>query len=716
MLRAIFLPEFKRSLFQKLLVILPALALLFLLEHLVTALGLQDAVKRTFNGDPASIVNMLLWILMIVSTFLLGAGAFSRINERHIPFLHSLPISRVEVWVGITTAHFLAALLALPLVLVLRPSMWTDFSVAVVAGGNPYAASVALVSFAAGCCFVMLFRSLIASAAVGGLITFLSCLLIFPFAVTFNYRGYGPGDRVYGIPMDSFRRPDAAFWAIASIFLAVVYLGLSLRFFMKGEFNLTRRRLRSWAVLVASLLVFPLFLAAGIDTGTLRYSVGEDAEFLVSPNGKYLAVIRRGIDQTLAAKVDLVDISTGKLVSTYRGVGSYREIIWSGTSKPVLNLHRLQSALERLAYALPPTDSVVRLSPGNKPAKTTFGFSEIEDLGVDNKERLWVITTTRGRQHRLFSVSEDGVATEAVSTPGRDDPAIVRTATMTFFTVSSQANGLERAWSLEPTVQEIPYAPGEKSRANGKYLLDDGWYSERTVVAALNERFSMADEIAKRGKDTYAHYLGRSEVNNWDEYWSFPFKVMPSKWVFALVGNRVTGGNQVMAFRAASRQWQTIGEALPFEGRLAANIRAGLVLQEIGLFRNLGEVHTDPEQGFVTYFEDRGGDRVTNLYDATLNRSFELFSQSKSASESARCFQIHRHDLRLEGTMIRCGGRSFVYRQGRGVSRVPIYPGTPVYFGNDGSSIWRNWNRSESRPYVTFVSADRAERQLWPVR
>ena len=166
MLKAIFLPEFKRSLIMKVLIAMGVLAVLSIGEYMVGAFGFQKTTITALGGTPDLIVNSMLWVLIILSGFFSGAGAFLKINERHIPFVHSLPMSRRTVWEAIAGAHTLTSLLVIPLVLVARPSLWRELTSGSLAGSTIYGIGAYVALFAAGFCFVMLCRSQIGRAHV----------------------------------------------------------------------------------------------------------------------------------------------------------------------------------------------------------------------------------------------------------------------------------------------------------------------------------------------------------------------------------------------------------------------------------------------------------------------------------------------------------------------------------------------------------------------
>jgi hypothetical protein len=697
MLRALFLPEFKRSLLQKLVVVVPILLGLAVLEYVIGTLGLSTTIEKTFNGDLAAVINMLLAVLIVISTFMLGAGTFSRINERHIPFTHALPLSRLEVWVSLAGAHAITTVLMVPTILILRPSMvrWmaTDLSRIEL----PTLVGIGIVLFAAGSCFVMLFRSLVPTLVVGSIVVAISCTLIVPFAASWNAKADAP--RIYGIPVTS--RIDPAFWVVACLLLATIYFGLSLRFFSRGEFNLSRRKLKNWSVLIAALVVFPVVLAAGVDVGALRFSELGPTDYAVSPTGQYLAVLKHRAGQRQRSEITIIETSTGKVVNTYSSRGLYGDVFWSGTAKPVANILYVPSALARLAYVLPPSDTLLRISPdGSKPSKASFGFAQIGQVVTDYKNRIW-LTAASGSKAKLFSVSDEGVVHEEVSTPLRDDIRIQRTGKKMLFLASSQANGLERGWELVEHAKEIPYSPKAKSHAEGKFLFTDGWYSEKEGIEELERRFGLAKELVRRGPNAKGQYYASRD------YFS-QILVMSTDHVFALVTDKTTNKREILMSSPKTGGWRTLGDA-----RLISSFEAAQKTYDPMSFFFPG-VTANVELGFATYMKQDGASHVAYLYDVALDRLFEL-GRDPQIVESSQCLQIDDQNYPgLDAILVRCRQNFFAYRPGRDLRSITI-KNYPLFASEDGTRI-ETKGRKGVGPVISQIAPDGTETQLWPMR
>src|SRR5581483_4619733 len=98
MTRTIFLQEFKRALFQAAMVLFPIFVALSIAERLILSrVSIRESMAQTFSGTPDAVVDALISVLILISGFAFGLGTFLRLADRHITFVHSLPITRVQV-------------------------------------------------------------------------------------------------------------------------------------------------------------------------------------------------------------------------------------------------------------------------------------------------------------------------------------------------------------------------------------------------------------------------------------------------------------------------------------------------------------------------------------------------------------------------------------------------------------------------------------------
>lgn len=684
MLRAIFLPELQRSLIQRLAIVIPVLIGLLLLDWLTA--GAQDTVRRTFSGTPDTVIDTLLWLLIVLSAFVAGIGAFARINERHIPFVHSLPMPRLELWAAIAGAHFITTALMVPLLIILRPSLWRQLTGGVLSGTLVFGIASYVVLFAAGCCFVMLFRNLAVSVTLGGLIAGVSLGVTALFASTLDLNS-----RVYGIPF-SRNGPDESFFVLGCLVLAVLYLGLSLRFFIKGEFNLPKTKIRNWALVGAVLAVYPLMLSPMIRAGVLRNDGATYKTFSVSSDGKYLAVLENPLQRPLESRITIVDAESGSKTGAYSGYGLL-DVSWS-KSVPVLNVHVMQSPLQRLGFYLPPSDSIVRLSPeGKKLGQVGFGFGEIVGVHGDRRGRLLVSALSHG-QAKLVAVDDEGLTTELVSTPAKDGMTLDLWSSppTPLFLIHSNRNGLERGWSIEDGARETPYSQNDKGQAQGRFLFDDGWYSEPAAVKELARRFPIDGELQARGAAsvTASYALPRVLQGN--------LVVIPNDWAFAIITNKVSGKRELLGFSKHRGNWRIVRELPPLlpEFRIPENWPPLVFGYAVAGENMAAYVVRDPHREY--------------LYDARLDRTIELTGEGQ---REEFCGAGQRWP---SGLVIPCTHSVFVYTSGQELRRIPVedFPITnPYYMGGDGSLVYRarsNFNTLRRR------RPDGAVIQLWPVR
>lgn len=716
MTRTLFLNEFKRALFQTLTIAVSLVVICTILGHAANARPeFRTVVERMFIGTPDLIVDALLSLLMVLSGYISGAAAFSRINENHISFVHSLPIPRSRLWLTIMLANLGAVALTFPIMVLLRPSLWVRFS------GTRIPVLLVilyLLLFAAGCCFIMLFRNLLISAAAGGLV--LLCTL-FEVTLLTAVAGAGPASPdVWGIRISDFARDSVGFWVAGSFILVGLYFALSALFFQRGEFDLGRTRLRNWSLIAVLLVAYPMLLSAGIDSGLIsmwdrwalypRYGVSDVA---VSEDGKYLAVVERRENHPLFSRTTIVDIENGHRLGSYKSYGVITAV-WSKAS-PTLNLITVASPLRRLSYALPPSDSIVRLSPrGDKLGTVPLPAPRIASFEVGPDGRL-IFVVVSGHDAHVVTVDHDGFVKELLKTEMTDSVSVQATPTtnlVRFFKNASVAaeNLFVKGFQVDGEVQEIPWSALEKDKTHADYLFDHSWASSATVQTELQKKFPLPGETSS--------YLLNSPKRNlyWVLFGSLNGYPSPARLlnnhVFSVAADRESGQGRLFIFdRQAWRPFGDTSRILPNEWANLTKSRFQVIASP---YRRFAGISLNSEEGLAGYFIDRGSQRDANLYDAELDQSVHLM---EAPSETRLDFAGIDPVNGLEGhlvSMARDGSYmpslGFVYRRRREIKKVDLHPGELMYMDNDGNQIYRYQDQ------VLHYSTTGAKRRLWPLQ
>lgn len=244
MVRRLFFLEFRRAVTPFVLFALASwgvmsIAELWFVRRTKDVVGVHDVFSR------------VMLVLIIAIAFPAGARAFSKeFKDTHFLFLQSLPITRRRAWAVLVLANFSASLLSAALFFVLRPSLLQGDGDSGRAAGILWGTFLTyFLLFCAGCCFSPLFVRPIFSFLSGFLVT---ALVITESALIAGYLG---SDARYALnlPVLVGRDIDYLFLVVAWALVCMLYLLLSLRFYVLGEFNLLRTQIRNNLRLAASL-------------------------------------------------------------------------------------------------------------------------------------------------------------------------------------------------------------------------------------------------------------------------------------------------------------------------------------------------------------------------------------------------------------------------------------------------------------------------------
>ncbi len=375
MRRAIFLRELRVGFFQELAaggIVLGSFAVFRRLAS--SAVPMMSGPASDARED----LSALLAGLILLMGFSSGARAFrSETRRRQEFFLYVLPTSRQSLWLCLVGGRLAAALPIVALAFFASPFLSGEW----VQSGENWGSWAALVlilypfMFAAGCCFSLILRWDPAVYVAGFSVTlFILAQLFVIVRVEFKPSGF-----------------QIFLWFCSGclIFLALVLL--SLHFFRRGEVYLRKRQLANQLFLVVTLVAVLLLIGTVALSPILDKVVGPWTQHpialatppfwvastarLVSPGGRYLAVIEGLRLRPKIARISIIETATGRLLGerTWRGGIEWvtwaeeEEVLWvlsQGESLPLLWRKQASPSADWLRLA--PTCQELSRSPAGE--------------------------------------------------------------------------------------------------------------------------------------------------------------------------------------------------------------------------------------------------------------------------------------------------------------------------------------------------------------
>lgn len=310
---AIFLRELRVGLLQEIV------AASVVLVVLAAAGWLAVSVFDEPVSEMKEALSLFLIVLIALLAFSSGARASTaEARQRQEMFLYSLPVSRGALWLSMVGGRLaaslpMATLLFLAGFLLSGPQI--DLPLKAV-GLTLYA-----VLFAAGNCLALLFRRDPAAYLTG--------ILIVPFIVSQSlaFTNEGFSSEFLPEPLSN----------ISLGLLSAAFLWLSWFYFQRGEILIRARQLTNLILLGVTLALFLLFVGAVTQSPLLDRLAGPWAHGLepqdplqkwetstarlVSPGGRYLAVVEHLSARPGVSRVTIVETATGRRIGRYRWRG-----------------------------------------------------------------------------------------------------------------------------------------------------------------------------------------------------------------------------------------------------------------------------------------------------------------------------------------------------------------------------------------------------------
>ncbi len=725
MKRALFPLEFRR-IFIPTLIFLGSIRVTLLIGEQFRSVLRPDLPAASLAFDSVALV------LLVASGYFSGLAAFSQdFKQKYMFFLQALPLSKSALWWTLLLANLSAALLSLGVAL-----LWTEL------GAKPLLLGllIHLVLFCAGSGYALLFRNLSVIAAVGAFATLatlaVTVLLLISFVSDplFSRNELVPRSGMSGgqpawIPGLSELQPDLVYFLFCMLALLLLYVFLSYRFFVAGEFYILKVRLKNAGLLLACHLGIFVVLAVAQDFSTFvasdpmearcPWGAPFDACTAVSPRGDRLAVVERSRRHPQFARVSIVDVKTGKLSGRIRLRG-VREIGWSSTGESLIVDLADDAPLARCSYLLPPSDSLAWVSPdGREMSRTRFRFSRIliESFAAGN--RLLVVTKSGGRGYVLSIDPSTRKIAHLGSAPLDGQVEIQKTVDrhLVFF---HNTQAPPKAWMIASEGRELPFASSTK-REGDWYVLNGVVYpspqSARDQIAGLFPFTAVATQPAASAA------IGRLQLANAALLRGY---ILPSRSGYD--ANYFDDSGSVFFFRPvrqpkAAEDWS--GELWTWHRkrqswtRLAEGIPSPPKARRFFLYDFLSVA---PMEGLAAYCVSRGKSTECYLYDAKIGSALSLGSLpmgrtsvrltwvGDTASFLINLFQTSESAGPFDP---RSPYRVFRYVPGSGVV-VPLtaeFPSlfSPLHVDGAGNLIFR------TQEGLSWMSASGEQHQLWPI-
>jgi hypothetical protein len=707
--RKLFLLEFRRALTPFVLFVLASCGALYIAE-----LWFAHQTKKSLELH--GVINSLMFIIVIVIAFPAGARAFSKeFKDTHFLFLQSLPITRHRAWAVLVLANLAGSVLSVALFFVLRPSLLTQGI------GDPGKAPDILsetflayfLLFCAGCCFSPLFGRPIFSYLAGFLVTAAvvgESFLIAGYSSSFSL-GVWEDLEPFG------RNIDIIFLAVAWMLVCVVYLLLSLRFYVLGEFNLLRAQVRNNLRLAASLGILFVFLIVSVHAGFFAaldgwepawYWYGDEGR---PSNGKYIFVLEHRSIHPEFARIHILDLRTGAVLGHLERRGLIHSW-WSNENGGLEGLVRDNSPLYRVGYLLPGSDQLLSLSPEARELHSTrFTFSRIHALQPLAGGRTLLVVSS-GEFGKIESLDPSNGKLEELGGGYLDGSAgslPVKNGNLIWF---QNAEAPTRVWWVGSDTRELKWAPSPEPERNPACVIEGIVYkSESACVRAVAKLYPFLGEKAS--------FNQQGGVRGWyvRPRWGM-FYLDTTMKIYYIQQDPTSHQGRLFVLLGPQQSWRLVGEGIPLSPYGAQSISPGQVFFP----NNSNSLSVDSIKGLVAFYIEKGNKVTGFLYDDGLGKTIQL-GELEMPPEPQGIRITMTQFPGMESVVIlfqkyspqAYEGFTFKYAPQSGmITRLPTnrWPAQAslLHMDEDGNLAYSLWD-----PYrIISVSADQKQRQLWP--
>jgi hypothetical protein len=713
--RRLFFLEFRRAVTPFVLFALASWGALSIAE-----LWFAHHIKQPV--DIHTIIDGFMLSIVVVIAFPAGARAFSKeFKETHFLFLQSLPLTRQRAWAVLVLANLSASLLSVAVFFVLRPSLLQGL-------GDPEKARQIVgwtflaycLFFCAGCCFSPLFVRPIFSYLSGFLVT--TAVVIESLLIAF-YLG-SDARSALDLPVPLGNNIDDLFLVVAWALVCMVYLLLSLRFYVLGEFNLFRTQVRNNLRLASSLAILFLFLIACVNAGVFAafdtwevdwYGYGDEWG---PTNGKQVLVFERRTHHPQFARIHILDLRTGALVGSFehRGLAFAG---WSSGNDGLAVLVREDSPLYRVGYLLPGSDQLLGLSPDARELHNTrFLFSRIHALEplaggrtllvVESGEsgKIEILDPSNGELKELGGGYLDGWAWNLP----------VKNGNLIWF---RNVAAPTRVWRVGSEIRELTWASSPEPESDWACVIEGLVYKTTPAcVRAVAKLYPFYGEKVssnqpREGEGWYVHPAPRVVSYNSPRVFDLDSTGKP----FYLQQDPTTHQGRLFVFPGPQQSWRLIGQDIPLR---SASVPAAGSDYFFPSFSS--SLQVDLIKGLVVFYVQKGNKVTGFLYDAGLGKTIEVGELELPPAPQEAWIRMNQFPGMKSVVIVfqknstrGFEGFTFKYAPQSGIiTRIPPAvwhnQGFMIHMDEDGNLAYSVWN-----PYRIFsVSADQKERQLWP--
>jgi hypothetical protein len=633
-------------------------------------------------SDAENSANAVVVFLIVLLTSVWGSAAFSLpFRQGPLRLIENLPVLRYRVWLIRLQTCMLTAAASAGLLAVAHPSVVVNNREDMV-----LALATGFLIFIGGLCWGMLIQAGTVAVTILNLALTLPLVVMLAIYSTFVTGGFIVSD---------------ADFAFGAALICATYLAVSFRMFMRGEFEVKRRRVLNGALLGGTLMIVFMATILAADMGMLAY--GENwtiFRWRPSPDRRYLGLVLNRESHSPVTKAVILDVESGAVVKSF-SQPSLWDLLWTRDGSLVALSHG--TILERF------------LGIGEKKARLTRLLPEEEALFVKRGSwerafragdwgtyaaitsvflfQRWAGTTS------LIRIDTPEGPTEVLSTPWRRGdwvPGAIAVRGGYEFRTYGYA---EARWIIGEKIRKVAFTWGP-------FPLPD----EASLVAMREEFFKSAPELQDPSV-TRGVYI-RSDSNT-----SFA----EDGWLYFLEANTVSRVGRLLARRKSEQKWKPVLEAFPLsdaEIKLMARTDRYALASDYRLW-------TGFHDGIVVRVYRAAGKPRILLVNLVTGENLDI-EDSNSTAYRPTDGQWIEVVSRLEEMSIRPQRYinrtpvvvpiTYSYRPGSG-SLTPVIPTpadrtvrSPAFHGPNGTEVYFD----SSAGVFTTRSPGGAERRLWP--
>ena len=510
MKRKLFVTEFRRAFGRQIMIVATVFVVLLPVSYF-----LPSAIEA---------FSTLLLILLVGSGGILGGVAFHKVfQDKRLPLLQVLPISRSAAWAMLVSANAAATVPSYFLIVLLAGTSDTAWPAGVLL-------MIYFEAFCCGCC------------AVGGYTPefggrfFVDLAMEFPPGIIVSGALAAPWilGLYLGTPTETyplvvglhvvefFEFVDMRFLVGGSLVCALGALGVAHDYFQFGESALQSTQWRNaWRAAIVSA-GFVVLAVATVASGLT--SVGDEwlqAEVWVSADGQYLAVLEEASRHPKKTRISVRSISDPAQTRQLRMDG-VREVWWTADSN--LRVLSRSTLIPPVGYIVTESDRIETFSPTLEP------IGSVEDTQIVLVERKGLVpevaVVINGGSMTFATLSDTGAMDWSARYPV---PLVFER--LGFGLILQRVGKLQllrlrigeesMVWALNSQLKELEQSTTEPS---ARLVVDDVVYGDsESVVSRLRDMLPVPPEAAGERVGMYLTSIWPATILFRPFDWFFPF-------------------------------------------------------------------------------------------------------------------------------------------------------------------------------------------------